>query len=172
VYGDFAVSPGPARRGGPPTQQVLKTGDMFILDYSVVLSGYRSDFTNTLVVGGKPNAEQKRLYDACMAAMAAGEAQLKAGVACQTVFDAVNGVFEKAGLAQYFPHHAGHGLGLGHPESPFIVRHSSETLIAGDVVTLEPGLYVPDVGGIRIEHNYLITATGFERLSDHQITLV
>jgi len=74
-------------------------------------------------------------------------------------------------LADYFPHHAGHGLGLSHPEAPFIVRHSSETLLTGDVVTLEPGVYVDGIGGIRIEHNYLITTGGFERLSNHAIAL-
>ena len=148
-----------------------KPGDMFILDYSVVIGGYRSDFTNTLVVGGNPTADQKRLYDLCMAAMAAGEKELRAGAACLTVYQAVRGVFEKAGMADYFPHHAGHGLGLTHPEAPYLVRHADETLLAGDVVTLEPGLYVANVGGIRIEHNYLITATGYERLSNHAISL-
>jgi Xaa-Pro aminopeptidase len=58
-----------------------------------------------------------------------------------------------------------------HPEAPFIVRHSTETLVAGDVVTLEPGLYIGDIG-IRIEHNYRITETGYERLSNHVISLV
>ncbi|MFL5341659.1 MAG: M24 family metallopeptidase [Gemmataceae bacterium] len=169
VYGDFAVSPGPERRGGPPTDRVLRPGDMLILDYSVVIGGYRSDFTNTLVVGGQPNAGQQRLYDLCVAAMRAGEAQLKAGAACQQVFDAVDGVFQKAGSS--IPHHAGHGLGLAHPENPFIVRHSTETLLAGDVVTLEPGQYVAGIGGIRIENNYLITDGGFEQLSHHEITL-
>jgi Xaa-Pro aminopeptidase len=169
VYGDFAVSPGSARRGGPPTDRVLRDGDTFILDYSVILFGYRSDFTNTLVVGGRPTAEQLRLFEGCVAAMAAGERQLRAGASCQSVYDAVRGALAGAGLADYFPHHAGHGLGLSHPEAPFIVRHSSETLITGDVVTLEPGVYVDGVGGIRIEHNYLIGATGFERLSNHVI---
>jgi hypothetical protein len=171
VYGDFAVSPGPERRGGPPTASVLEPGDMFILDYSVVIGGYRSDFTNTLVVGQEPSAEQQRLYDLCTAAMAAGEKELRAGAACLTVYGAVRGVFEKANVADHFPHHAGHGLGLTHPEAPFFVRHANETLLAGDVVTLEPGLYVPDVGGIRIEHNYLITERGFDRLSNHKIAL-
>jgi Xaa-Pro aminopeptidase len=171
VYGDFAVSPGPERRGGSPTSRVLKPGDMLILDYSVVIAGYRSDFTNTLVVGKEPAPEQKRLYELCTEAMAAGERELKAGAACQTVYNAVRAVFEREKMAEHFPHHAGHGLGLSHPEAPFFVRHSNETLVAGDVVTLEPGLYVTDVGGIRIEHNYLITEKGYERLSNHEIVL-
>jgi Xaa-Pro aminopeptidase len=171
VYGDFAVSPGPERRGGPPTSQMLKNGDMLILDYSVVIGGYRSDFTNTLVVGGKPNAEQQRLYDLCVSAMQVGEKELRDQASCLTVYQAVRGVFEKAGMADHFPHHAGHGLGLTHPEAPYFVRQANETLLAGDVVTLEPGLYVPGVGGIRIEHNYLVTRSGFERLSNHVIAL-
>jgi hypothetical protein len=171
VYGDFAVSPGPERHGGPPTARVLEPGDMFILDFSVVIDGYRSDFTNTLVIGREPTADQRRLYDSCCAAMAAGEKELRANRECRTVYDAVNDVFDRAGVAEHFPHHAGHGLGLTHPEAPYIVRHADESLLAGDVVTLEPGLYVPGVGGIRIEHNYLITETGYERLSNHCITL-
>jgi Xaa-Pro aminopeptidase len=169
VYGDFTVSPGSTKRGGPPTPHVLQPGETFILDYSVVIQGYRSDFTNTLVVGRDPTAEQTRIFDLCVAAMRAGEAELKAGAACQTVYDAVRSAFGP--MADQFPHHAGHGLGISHPEAPFIVRHSAETLVAGDVVTLEPGLYVDGVGGVRIEHNYLITDTGYERLSNHEIAL-
>jgi Xaa-Pro aminopeptidase len=169
VYGDFAVSPGPERRGGPPTKRVLEAGDLFILDYSVVIGGYRSDFTNTLVVGRQPTADQRRLYGLCQDAMAAGEACLRAGVACLDVYRAVRSVFEKAGVADHFPHHAGHGLGLTHPEAPFLVKNADETLLEGDVITLEPGLYVPGVGGIRIERNYAITSEGYERLSNHAL---
>ncbi len=171
VYGDFAVSPGPERRGGPPTGRVLEPGDMLILDYSVVIGGYRSDFTNTLVVGRDPTPDQRRLYDLCVQAMAAGEKELRAGQACRTVYEAVRDVFDRAGVAQHFPHHAGHGLGLTHPEAPYLVREADETLRVGDVVTLEPGLYVHGIGGIRIEHNYLVTAGGHERLSQHTIAL-
>jgi Xaa-Pro aminopeptidase len=171
VYGDFAVSPGPERRGGPPTRRVIQPGDMLILDYSVVIAGYRSDFTNTLVVGKKPTPDQERLYQLCTAAMAAGEKELRAGAECLTVYQSVLGVFDKAGMAEYFPHHAGHGLGLSHPEAPYFVRLADEALLAGDVVTLEPGLYVPNIGGIRIEHNYLVTKVGYERLSQHVIAL-
>lgn len=169
VYGDFAVTSG-SKRGGPPSPRVLAKGETFILDYSVVVQGYRSDFTNTLAVGGEPTAEQKRLFGLCVDAMAAGERELKAGALCQTVYDTIRGVFAKAGMADYFTTHAGHGLGISHPEAPYIVRHSTEALVAGDVVTLEPGLYVGDVG-IRIEHNYRITDGGNERLSNHVISL-
>src|SRR5204863_8197190 len=78
VYGDFAVSPGPERRGGGPTDRVIEPGDLFILDYSVVIHGYRSDFTNTLVVAKEPTAEQQRLLDLSLAAMAAGQKELRA----------------------------------------------------------------------------------------------
>lgn len=169
VYGDFAVSPGPERKGGPPTDRVLRDGDLFILDYSVVIGGYRSDFTNTLAIGGKPTDAQRRNFDACQAAMKAGENALRAGASCLAVYDAVRGAFgDKADL---FPHHAGHGLGLTHPEAPYFVHKATETLVAGDVVTLEPGLYESGVGGMRIEHNYLITDAGYERLSNHVIAL-
>ncbi|HVK16313.1 MAG TPA: Xaa-Pro peptidase family protein [Fimbriiglobus sp.] len=171
VYGDFAVSPGPARRGGPPTEREIVAGETLILDYSVVIQGYRSDFTNTLVVGADPTPEQQRLFDLCVAAMAEGEKLLRAGAACKDVYDAVRGSFDREGMADYFPHHAGHGLGLGHPEAPFFVKDATETLIAGDVVTLEPGLYIEGIGGVRIEHNYLITQDGYERLSNHTIAL-
>ena len=169
VYGDFAVSPGSAKRGGPPTPHVLRAGETFILDYSIVIQGYRSDFTNTLVVSAEPSADQRRIFDLCVSAMAAGERELKSGVTCQAVYDAVRAAF--GSTADSFPHHAGHGIGISHPEAPFIVRHSTETLVAGDVVTLEPGLYVDGVGGVRIEHNYLVTETGYERLSNHVIAL-
>lgn len=167
VYGDFTVSTGAAKRGGIPTPHVLAAGETLILDFSVVVQGYRSDFTNTLVVGGNPTVEQQRIFDQCKRAIDAAAAVLRAGAACQAVFDAAD-----AELGGKLVHHAGHGLGIQHPEAPFLVRHSSETLVAGDVVTIEPGLYVDGVGGVRLEHNYLVTATGFEQLSGHTLSLV
>jgi Xaa-Pro aminopeptidase len=171
VYGDFrACTPTKPKLGGLPTDYKLQAGDLFVLDYSVVLEGYRSDFTNTLAVG-EPNAHQRHLYDTVMAAMKNGETSLRAGAKARDVFDATEKPIRDAGLADKFGHHAGHGIGLAHPEPPILVPDSDDFLMDGDVVTLEPGLYVEGIGGIRIEHNYLITATGYERLSNHAISL-
>ncbi|MBM4075810.1 MAG: aminopeptidase P family protein, partial [Planctomycetes bacterium] len=171
IYGDFRAANGTKPKvGGLPTDYKLQNGDMFTLDYSVVLEGYRSDFTNCLTVG-KPNPDQQRLYDLVSAAQRGGESVLKAGTRARDVFDAVNKPIKEAGLADKFAHHAGHGIGLAHPEPPILVPQSDDVLVVGDVITLEPGLYVNGIGGIRIEHNYLITETGYERLSHHEISL-
>lgn len=171
IYGDFrAANAAHPKVGGLPTGYALQPGDMFTLDYSVVLDGYRSDFTNCLTVGA-PTADQQRLYELVTAAQRSGEAVLKAGNQARDVFHAVNQPILDAGLADKFAHHAGHGIGLAHPEAPILVPDSNDVLLAGDVVTLEPGLYVQGIGGIRIEHNYLITDSGYERLSNHVISL-
>ena len=81
------------------------------------------------------------------------------------------GHFAALGLAEYFPTHSGHGIGLGHPEPPYFVAVSTDTIQAGDIVAVEPGLYVEGVGGMRYERNYLITADGYETLSGHSLTI-
>lgn len=172
IYGDFrAATTELPKVGGAPTDYVLKDGDMYILDFSVVLDGYRSDFTNTFVVGGKPTAQQQEMYDTCRKGMIAGEKVLKAGVAAKEVHAAVYNAMQSSEYGATFTHHAGHGIGLGHPEAPILVPESTDVLLVGDVITLEPGVYVKGLGGIRIEHNYLITETGAECLSPHTIAL-
>lgn len=170
VYGDFrAVNAKQPKAGGLPTDYRLQDGDLFILDYSVVLGGYRSDFTNTISIGG-PSDEQLMLFRLCEAALDAGQAALKAGAPARDVYAAVSAPLHDAGYGA-LSHHAGHGIGLAHPEPPILVPLSDDTLLAGDVVTIEPGLYVEGIGGMRIEHNYLVTDSGATRLSNHVISL-
>ncbi|MDR3632911.1 MAG: Xaa-Pro peptidase family protein [Isosphaeraceae bacterium] len=172
VYGDFASGTRcEIERGGPPTHRTIERGDLFLLDYSVIVRGYRGDFTNTFAVGSRATARQRELFDACLGALRAGEALLKPGTPGRAVDEAVHAHFQALGLDVYFPSHTGHGIGLGHPDPPYLVPESTDTLIAGDVVTLEPGLYIRGEGGMRIEHNYLITANGFETLTHHRLAI-
>ncbi len=171
VYGDFRASTArQPKAGGLPTDYRLQNGDLFVLDYSVVLDGYRSDFTNTMSVG-PPSDDVRRLFEACQSAMASGEATLRAGTAAADVYEAVAQPLRNCDGGETFTHHAGHGIGLAHPEPPILVPESTDVLMSGDVVTLEPGVYVPGVGGMRIEHNYLVTDSNYERLSNHEIAL-
>ncbi len=171
VYGDFrATNLTLHKAGGLPTQYRLQDGDLFILDYSVVIHGYRSDFTNTIAVG-IPSDKVVAQFEACRDALTAAAAKLKAGVACRDLWKAASAVLESLGLGP-LAHHAGHGLGMEHPEPPVLVSESDDVLIAGDVITLEPGCYIEGQGGMRFEHNYLITESDCEQLSQHRIALV
>ena len=170
VYGDFRANrKGQSKVGGLPVGEELKDGDLYVLDYSFVIDGYRSDFTNTLAVS-EPTDDQRRLFDACVAALHAGEGVLKAGAKANAVYDACSQTLIDAGFGK-LTHHAGHGLGMAHPEPPIEVPGSTDVLRENDVVTLEPGSYHDDIGGVRVEHNYRITADGFERLSNHELKL-
>ncbi|MGP0069810.1 MAG: M24 family metallopeptidase [Isosphaeraceae bacterium] len=172
VYGDFASGPRCYRdKGGPATAREIEPSDLLLLDFSVVVSGYRGDFTNTFAVGGAPTARQREMFEACLDALRAGESRLKPGTAGRDVDAAVRGHFATLGLDHAFTSHSGHGLGLGHPELPYFVPESTDTLVEGDVVALEPGLYIEGVGGMRYERNYLITSDGFETLSNHELRI-
>jgi Xaa-Pro aminopeptidase len=172
VYGDFVSGPRcETERGGPPSRRVIQRGDLVLVDFSVVVHGYRTDFANTFVAGAEPTPRQYDLYQACLGAIEAGEALLRPGQPAREIDAAVRRHFGSHGLEAYFPSHAGHGLGLGHPEPPYLVPESTDTLQVGDVVTLEPGLYVPGVGGMRFERDYLVTAEGDELLTRHRLCL-
>lgn len=162
------ASPVAQQSSAAPT---LTDGMLVILDMFPVLNGYRCDITNTICVGGKPTRRQQFLFDLCKEAMAAGEKMLRPGVRANDVYAAVNSVFTEAGEAHLFPHHAGHAIGLAHPEPPYFIPGADEVIVENAVFTLEPGLYDPQHGGMRIEHNYLITKDGPITLSKHRIGL-
>ncbi|MCX6381744.1 MAG: M24 family metallopeptidase, partial [Armatimonadetes bacterium] len=134
VYGDFVTGPHAFGGGGRPTLLVIEKDDFILLDFSVIIHGYRGDFANTFVVdGGKANSRQHEMASVCFEGMATGEKLLQAGTACNELDAAIRNVYKQHGVQEYFQHHAGHGLGLGHPDAPYIVPESTDILVEGDV---------------------------------------
>ncbi|MCL4441549.1 MAG: M24 family metallopeptidase [Eubacteriales bacterium] len=150
--------------GGKPTPRQVKEGDLVIIDILPYFHGYYGDTTRTFVVG-RASEEQKKVYQVLQEAMTAGEAKIKAGTPAKKVYASVKHVIEDSGYGDFFPHHAGHGIGLGYFERPLIIPASDDVLKAGSVITLEPGIYLPGLGGMRLENNYLVTEDGFFQLS-------
>lgn len=169
--GDFAAGQRTGDGGGIATPAILQAGDLMIVDVFPVVNGYRADFAATYAVDRTLTPAQAALERGLHDALQAGEAVLKPGVPASAVYEAVRAALAEHQLEAGFGHHAGHGIGLGHPEAPFFVPQSDEVLEVGDVVTLEPGSYKHGLGA-RIEHNYLITATGAERLTAHSTRFI
>lgn len=169
---DVASGPRAAAGGGAPTLRQIGEGDLVILDIFPYVEGYRGDITNTLVAGGRPTPEQQGLFDLVLQALLEAERLVRPGTPVREIYSLIDRLFRNPPGGGGLVHHAGHGIGLGHPESPELVPGSDRTLEAGMVITLEPGLYGRSSGGVRLEHDYLVTETGSERLSRHELALV
>lgn len=166
---DLASGERAAGGGGAPGKRVIETGDLVILDIFPYVEGYRGDITNTLVAGGNPSSEQSELFELVASGLEKAEALIRPGTAASAFSEVVIETFEAAG--EELVHHAGHAIGLGHPEAPELVLESDRVIESGMVLTLEPGVYGKPSGGIRLEHDYLVTEDGFERLSNHELGL-
>jgi Xaa-Pro aminopeptidase len=160
------------RIGGLPRKRNIEKGDLVIMDFSPYSRGYRADIARTLCVGAVPTSTQQEYLDLLLEGLHRAESVLCADVPGREIYETFRKYFHSHGVDQYFTSHAGHGLGLLHPERPFFVPTCNERIPEGAVITLEPGLYNPEIGHIRIEDNYLITASGFEKLSCHGKSLV
>jgi len=163
---DTIVASGPrgALPHARPGDRKLQNGDLTVIDFGVRLNGYCSDQTVTLPVG-RPDAESRRIYDVVLAAQAAALNKLKAGVKFSDVDDAARKVVTDAGFGEFFRHGTGHGVGLAVHEAPTVNSRSLEVAKAGHVVTIEPGIYLSDRLGVRIEDVVLTTDNGYDLLT-------
>jgi len=147
-----------------PTAKRLKKGQLVVLDLGAILDRYCSDITRTVFVGTAP-AKVRLWYHAVLEAQAAAIDAVAAGRTCGDVDAAARGVLAAHRLDQYFVHSTGHGLGLEVHENPRVAKGQKTLLASGNVVTIEPGVYVPGVGGIRIEDDVAVHRSGNEVLT-------
>jgi len=156
--------PNSALPHGVTTDRRLEPGDILLLDFGARVSGYASDITRTFAVG-ELDPELARVHEIVQAANAAGRAAAGPGVPCQEVDRAARRVIEHAGYGEYFIHRTGHGLGLEGHEPPYIVEGNALRLEVGMTFTIEPGIYLPGRGGVRVEDDIVISADGCESLT-------
>lgn len=164
---DTIVASGPnaALPHAHPTERVIEPDDLVIIDVGARLDGYGSDMTRTFVAGGTPDGEQQRWYDAVIEAQAAGVAAVRAGVEEKSIDDACRAVLDRHGLLDAFIHGTGHGIGLEIHEDPILSPRSTGILRSGYVVTVEPGVYLTERGGVRIEDSVVVTDGGCEPIT-------
>jgi Xaa-Pro aminopeptidase len=155
---DFIVASG--ARGAMPhgvaSDKVIAEGDLVTLDFGGFHRRYTSDMTRTVVVG-KPSGEQRAVYDLVLEAQLAGVAAARAGMKCSDVDQVSRAIIQRAGHGDRFGHGLGHGVGLEIHEAPRLAQSESTVLEPGMVVSVEPGVYIPGWGGVRIEDLVVIT---------------
>ena len=149
-----------------PGRDTITAGKPLLIDWGAVNRGYRGDMTRTFHVG-KWSAKMREIYDVVLEAHERAAAALRAGETTRWIDTVARRYITKKGYGKQFGHGLGHGLGLHTHEKPSLhhLEALSEPLRAGMVVTIEPGIYLPGVGGVRIEDNYLVTETGSQNLS-------
>ena len=150
---DTIVASGPTNAARPhhqPTSRRIVEGDTVVIDVGALVDGYHSDMTRSYVIG-EPTAHQREIYDLVLTAQLAGLSAVTAGRRAAEVDTACRTLFEAAGYRDWYLHSTGHGVGLQIHEDPYESPVSEQTLIASDVVTVEPGLYRVGFGGFRVE---------------------
>ncbi|MDR0888781.1 MAG: aminopeptidase P family protein, partial [Coriobacteriales bacterium] len=158
----IASGPNAANPHAVPSGRVLEAGDLVVCDYGARYHGYDADMTRTVCVG-KPTDEQRRIYDATLAAQTAVLEALKPGVTGAEMHQLAADTMDEYGdYSKYFMHALGHGVGLFIHEEPTLAPRVDKPLVPGNVVTVEPGIYVKGLCGVRIEDYGVITQDGFE----------
>jgi Xaa-Pro aminopeptidase len=148
-----------------PRDAEIAAGDLVTIDWGAQLDGYCSDCTRTFAAGGEPDARAREVYELVLRAQLAGLDAVAPGVSGRDADAAARATIEAGGHGEHFGHGLGHGVGLEIHEAPRLSKTSSATLAAGNVVTVEPGVYLPGELGVRIEDLVLVTDDGCERLN-------
>jgi len=153
-------------RGGPPRKaRRAKAGELYILDLGPAYRGYFSDNCRTISVNRRPTDAQLQAWHIVTGVFPIIEKIAKPGAKCREIYGAIDDYYRKS-VGQSFPHHLGHGIGLQPHESPHLNPRWDDTLLEGEVFTVEPGLYAPELAaGLRIENQYRVTETGVENLT-------
>ncbi|HSF82770.1 MAG TPA: Xaa-Pro peptidase family protein [Anaerolineales bacterium] len=161
------VSSGPnsANPHASPGDRPLTSGDLLVIDWGASCQGYCSDITRTFAIG-EPAAEESRIATIVLQANLAARESAQPGVKASSIDFAARDVIERAGYGKYFIHRTGHGLGMESHEPPYIRGDSEVTLGPGMAFTIEPGIYLPERNGVRIEDNVVITSDGSLCLTD------
>lgn len=163
---DLIVASGPrgAMPHGAASARVIEDGDLVTVDMGARLDGYNSDMTRTVAVG-TPSPEMKRVYGAVLEAEEAAVRAIRPGMRAADLDKLARDILTGHGLGEAFAHSLGHGVGLEVHEAPGLRGTSEDVLRPGMVITIEPGAYLPGVGGVRIEDLVLVTESGYEVLS-------
>jgi Xaa-Pro aminopeptidase len=166
-----AAGPNAARPHGRASDRVIGRGETVLVDAGCKVGGYASDYTRTFATGPL-DGEVKEAYAVVLAAQQAGLDALRAGIGGVDADAAARRVVDATPFAGTFGHGLGHGLGLEVHEAPRLAAESADTLVAGNVVTVEPGIYLEGRAGIRIEDNVVITTDGIENYTDLRKDLI
>jgi Xaa-Pro aminopeptidase len=160
-----AGGPNGAKPHARPSSRRIEPGELVVIDFGAVVDGYCSDMTRTVCVGEPTTAIARRMVEVVAESQRAGVAAVAAGVTGRAVDEACRAVISDAGWADAFVHGTGHGVGLEIHEAPRVSSTSTDTLAPGHVVTVEPGVYLPDEGGVRIEDTVIVTDRGCSPLT-------
>jgi len=156
---------------GVASTKEIQTGELVTMDYGALFKGYCSDITRTVAVGDI-SEKLKDIYETVLAAQEEGVAHIKPGMTGKEADDLTRNYIDDKGYGEYFGHSTGHGIGLEIHEGPSLSYRSKTVLQPNMVVTVEPGIYIPDIGGCRIEDDLVITETGNRRLTKARKELI